>query len=341
MSNEYYISTAYLKLVLQSSAETSNIALNSISSNIDEVLKADYVSGDVVNKMYEAFAVHGVESWITHYGGQLGVGSHGPLSFAALSAPTLGAALQTLSDFMVIRTSGFATELRENDQQLELVLHDRSNHPLAGRWLIESGFLVVQNLIEAITGHPPGDNAELLFTYEQPSNHRELSALFKLPCRYRAKNNCLSIPLSWAGIPSPLSDADTFHSNIAKCRELKLQLTANKKDVHHLVNARLLAHFERRLSNNAKSEKIPSITTLAKELFMSPRSLIRKLDNQGSSYKEILQSVMLEQAQYLLKETHYTSAEIAGKLGYQDAANFGRAFKRWSGQTPSNWRRNP
>lgn len=315
------------------------MALNSISSDVNQALNSDYISGELVNRMFEAFASHGLESWIIHFGGQLGVGNHGPLSFAALSAPTLGVALQALADFMIIRTSGFATELRENQSQLELILHDRSGHPLAGRWLIESGFLVVQNLIETITGHPPGDNAELSFTYEQPNNHKALSELFKLPCRYLADYNCLSIPLSWAGIPSPLYDADAFHSNIAKCRELKLQLIADKDDVHNLVNARLLAHFERRTSNRAKSEKIPSVAAIAEELCMSPRSLIRKLEHQGSSYKTILRTIRLEQAQYLLKNTHYTAAEIADKLAYQDAANFGRAFKSWTGNTPTVWRR--
>ena len=72
---------------------------------------------------------------------------------------------------------------------------------------------------------------------------------------------------------------------------------------------------------------------------MSPRTLIRKLERQGSSYKKVLENVRLELAQELLTQTHFTVAEIAGKLGYLEPANFSRAFKRWTGQTPAAWRR--
>ena len=339
MENDYYISSAYLKLVLQSDPTAIAAVVKAVGGELAEYAEADYVPGRLVNRLYEDFAQRGVESWISNFGSQLGVGSHGPLSFAVLSAPDLGAALSALSEFLIIRTSGFTTEIREADNRIELILKDRTNHDFAGRWLIESGFLVIQNLIETITLHPPGDNANLSFAFDKPKNHRELEQLFKLPCQYEQTENCLSIPKSWAQISSPLSDPEAFHSNIAKCRELKLQLSAESKDVFNLVQARLLSHFERRLSNQTRSDTIPSIESLANELYMSPRTLIRKLQTRGSSYKQILKDIRLEQAQYLLKNTHFTAAEIANKLGYRDAANFGRAFKAWVGESPTQWRR--
>ncbi len=339
MPNDYQMSSAYLRLILQGSEEVAELVIDTFGPEIIETSKSDYISGSLVNKMYEAFAAKGLDSWIIDHGSQLGVGSHGPLGFAALSAPNLEIALETLSEFLVIRTTGFKPELRKSNNRFEFILHDRTDHPIAGRWIIEAGFLVVYKLIETLLGHSLGDNANLTFTFPRIKDHKKLENYFRLRCKYKAAVNSLSIPSSWLEISSPLSDPDTFRSNIAKCRELKLALSEDKSDVLNLVSTRLQNHFDRRISNQNASEKIPSLETLADELAMSPRTLIRKLDRQNTSYKNILEQIRFDQAKHLLKQTHLTAAEISGKLGYQEPANFGRAFKRWSGQTPSNWRR--
>jgi AraC-like DNA-binding protein len=140
-------------------------------------------------------------------------------------------------------------------------------------------------------------------------------------------------------MPSPLSDEDTFRANLAKSRELKMMLSRDRSDVAHLVNTLLRSHFDRRLSNTAIHPDIPSLERLANELAMSKRTLIRKLSKQGTSYKGILEAIRHELAEMLLKTTHLTAAEIAFKLGYHEAANFGRAFRRWTGISPAAWRR--
>ena len=340
MTNDYHVSAAYLRLMLQGDERAAVLVSSRLGPELKVAANSNYVSGQLINRIYEIFASQGLDSWVTRYGTQLGVGSHGPLGFAVLSAPDLGTALETLTEFMVIRTSAFESQVRERQNRLEIVLVDRPHHPLAGRWIVESGFLVIQKLIETITLHPLGDNANLAFAYPELSSHKALEKLYNLPCNFDAAENILSIPASWARIPSPLSDPDGFLSNIAKCREMKLSLDQDKHDVMRLIHTRLQNHFDRRLSNQPHSGKIPSLTMIADELFMSPRTLIRKLERQGGSYKQVLEQVRLVRAEHLLKQTHFTAAEIAEKLGYQEPANFGRAFKRWTGRTPAAWRRN-
>ena len=339
MSNDYYVAAAYLRLMLQGDPVAAQIAAQVLGADLSEAAEQEYVTGKVLNQLYQAFAERGLQSWVTEYGSMLGVGSHGPLSFAALSAPNLATALQTLADFMVIRTSAFSCHIEQKNNRLVVILQDRTQHPVAGRWLIESGLLVIQNLVETIVAHPLGDNAIFSFSSPAATNRAELDALYKAKCVYRAAQNSLSIPASWITIPSPLSDPDAFRSNIAKCREIRLNLDKDNSDVLKRVQTRLLNHFDRRLSNQASSSKIPSLNSLATELYMSPRTLIRKLKKQSSSYKKILEQVRIEQSQQLLKQTHFTAAEIADKLGYHDAANFSRAFKRWTRKTPAAWRR--
>lgn len=79
----------------------------------------------------------------------------------------------------------------------------------------------------------------------------------------------------------------------------------------------------------------PKLDDAAKILGVSSRGLRRKLADSGTSYQKILDSVRLKMATKLLKETNSPVASIAYELGFDNASDFGRAFKRWSNLSPS------
>ena len=74
---------------------------------------------------------------------------------------------------------------------------------------------------------------------------------------------------------------------------------------------------------------------------VSSRSLRRKLEQQGTSYRHLRDSTRYQAACELLDNTTLSLAAIAEQLGYADARSFRRAFKRWSGLLPSDYRRRP
>jgi AraC-like DNA-binding protein len=76
---------------------------------------------------------------------------------------------------------------------------------------------------------------------------------------------------------------------------------------------------------------------IAKELSLSTRSLRRKLDEEGTSFREILQAQRLIKAEKLLRDGRLQISELATYLGYSDVAVFSRAFKAWTGSSPSNY----
>jgi len=59
---------------------------------------------------------------------------------------------------------------------------------------------------------------------------------------------------------------------------------------------------------------------------------------QGSSFSEVLDEVRRQRALLLLEDRRLALADVAGRLGYSDTANFTRAFRRWTGQTPAAFR---
>ncbi|CAA0121199.1 putative HTH-type transcriptional regulator [Halioglobus japonicus] len=82
----------------------------------------------------------------------------------------------------------------------------------------------------------------------------------------------------------------------------------------------------------------PKLNDAAKQLGISSRGLRRKLEQSGTSYQKVLDSVRLKMANRLIEETDAPIASIAYELGFDNASDFGRAFKKWSGQSPSSVR---
>jgi AraC-like DNA-binding protein len=78
----------------------------------------------------------------------------------------------------------------------------------------------------------------------------------------------------------------------------------------------------------------PSLSEMAKDLYMSNRTLIRKLKAQGTSYQMLLDDVRQELAVWYLRQTDMPVEAIAERLGYRDTSNFSRTCKRWFGLTP-------
>lgn len=85
--------------------------------------------------------------------------------------------------------------------------------------------------------------------------------------------------------------------------------------------------------------RFPSIDTIAEKLQMHPRALRRRLEAEGVSYRDVLADLRMRLAIEYLRKTRMTNEEIAGRLGYSDAANFRHAFQRWTGKSPSDFRR--
>jgi AraC-like DNA-binding protein len=81
-----------------------------------------------------------------------------------------------------------------------------------------------------------------------------------------------------------------------------------------------------------------SAAAVAALLSMHPRTLSRRLQAEGTTFRAIVEAVRRETAEQLLVYTAMPNTEIADALAYADPAVFTRAFRRWTGQPPSRWR---
>lgn len=337
--SDFQIASTYLKLLVHQ-PELMNAVRKSLPMNLDQLLSQEFIKGEQIAPIFSYFAEQGLDSWILKFGSQLGSSTHGPLGFAVLSAPNLEAALNVLNDYSCIRTTAYSTTFSRKGGRLVLTAENHTNSELMGRWLIEAGIHVTQRLVENIMAHELGQHGEITFVYPEPSYGKELQRFFKVPCRFDQNSNSISIPESWGRIASPLSDPGTFQTNLNKCKELKLTLLG-KTNTLGRVKAVLDLFLSQSSAGEKRPSELPTLSGIANSLAMSERTLARRLNDQGTSYKALLEEARQQHSQSLLKNTHLSIADISYYLGYQESANFVRAFKRWNGTPPSKWRREP
>lgn len=84
---------------------------------------------------------------------------------------------------------------------------------------------------------------------------------------------------------------------------------------------------------------MPSLEDAAARFDMPPRTLRRRLADEATTFRDVIEDVRRELAESLLREGRLSMQEIAARLGYGDANSFITAFKRWTGTTPAQFRR--
>jgi len=87
------------------------------------------------------------------------------------------------------------------------------------------------------------------------------------------------------------------------------------------------------------SDGSPGIEVAARLTGTSVRTLQRRLEHEGTTYSQLLEGLRHDLAIYLMRDPDKTASTISRELGYQDPAIFTRAFRRWTGQTPTQFRR--
>ena len=82
----------------------------------------------------------------------------------------------------------------------------------------------------------------------------------------------------------------------------------------------------------------PSMEEIAASLNVSTRTMQRKLKEQGTSFNTLLDDVRKELAQQYIQQSHMPLGEVSYRLGFSHMSSFSRAFKRWNGISPADWR---
>ncbi|MCB1843101.1 MAG: AraC family transcriptional regulator ligand-binding domain-containing protein [Halioglobus sp.] len=339
MSRPLVIAGAYAQLYLRAIARPMEELLAGTGLTADDLGRQNYLPFQPMARMMRNADAGGAEpGWAARIGDRLNLNTHGPLGFAALSAPNLGAALTAMATLHPVRINTLDAEVRTEGTRTLLVLQDLTDDPLYARYTLEPVLRIAETLIETIVGHSLGAQVEIAFAHAAPAYAPVLTSIYSARCRFDAVETSISMPASWLHIPSPLYDEDSFQTNCARCREIMATLVDPGDTAQQVRNA-LARHFDTALVNSAPGASPPGLERIAGQLHITPRTLIRRLKRQGTSYRTLLDGARLECACRLLQQAQLSVADVGYRLGYSDPANFGRAFRKLTGVTPAAWRR--
>ncbi len=169
--------------------------------------------------------------------------------------------------------------------------------------------------------------SEVRAVHAAPAHACQYDKLFGCPVRFDQPRNELRFDASWLAKPMDYSDPITHAMARETCERSLLEVSragSVAADVHRVLIE--------------QAGRFPDIDAMAAELAMSTRTLRRRLEAEQTSYRKVLADVRLHLAVQYLRRTDMTNEEIAGRLGYSDAANFRHAFSRWTSKRPSDFR---
>jgi AraC-like DNA-binding protein len=251
--------------------------------------------------------------------------AHGPVGFAMLSAPDLNAALEVARRHGHLRTPFLVLELRRSAHETRLVMRTQGLDPGRRVPVLESTAVSLHNIAKAVTGSRSA--IAMTFDYAAPTWAR-LYASYLGDVSLGAEETTLSVAADVASARSPLADADV---HAAALRALEGMAVAPQG-----AHARTVAQLEHLLDLDGGRT---TLTSAAARLHRSTRTIERNLRAAGTTFRELVDEHRRARAASLLADPAVPLAQVGERVGYDDAANFGRACRRWFGVSPREYRR--
>lgn len=240
-------------------------------------------------------------------------------------ATSLTSALYRFSTFWNLLLDDFQFTLKETDTTVVLALHSQGNAPVQrfGHMLI---LKLAHGLISWLAKHEVPMN-EVGFAFESPVFAQDYAVIFPAPVTFGRPQTSICFDRDKLGTAHVRSTAelDLFLENAPK----DWIFTQSRE---HTQSLRVRNYLSQMGWENA------NLTQAAQSMHMTPRTLIRKLEADGTSFQSIKDALRRDIAIRHLSTGQNSIEAIAQEVGFSSAANFHRAFQRWTGATPSSYR---
>ena len=260
-------------------------------------------------------------------GGRVPVSAHGPLGYAAVTAPDLRACLAVLARYSRIRNDALDWRLLPTDIGMVLLGHERVALGAARSFVMDTVVAALLGLIETALGQwPAGLRVDLPVVAPQWLAHY---ARFS-PVEIRFGQPALAVHVTTAALQLACYGADAS-AHAAACRDCERALVE--------LGERSMAERAAQWLTDAPPGQGPQLSDLARHCQVSPRTLMRRLAAEGTSFQTLLDAARKARALWLLQHSSHSVEDIAAQLGYADTSNFSRTLRRWYGLTPRELRR--
>lgn len=278
--------------------------------------------------LYEAAAeLTGDDNFGLHLGESIHPSAFDVVGYSALNSPTVGAAFTRVARYHSIWTDGalFIPELSDDTSAIVYRYCDTSI--ARRRQDSEMTFATVTTLCRNIAS-PDFAPVAVEFQHESPADISEHLRLFRCPVRFGAPSNRFIFTSNLLSLPIDRADANL-------CAVLDRH--AEEMLAKYPPRDTLVDQVQSIIANEFRGGD-PSLERVADQLSLTPRTLQRKLHELGTSHNELLDHMRRQLAMRYLREPEMAICEVAYLLGFSESSSFHRAFKRWTGVTPKEFR---
>lgn len=265
------------------------------------------------------------------YGLRMRPTAHGLLGYAAMSAGTVREAIDMVVRYAGARQAHFTLSFEVHARYCQLVLRERFPIPVLRTFFYENILLGLARGSAFLLGRELHDfpDCEICFDTPEPSYYRAWRERLQ-QVRFDQAVNAVRFPPHYLDLRPALADPHASQQARDLC-ERELALASGDNDD---LAVRVLAELRR----SEDQAGYPSLAEVAARLFLSTRTLKRRLQQQGTSFLRLLNETRKDDACELLARTDLSVQEIATRLGYENPANFSRAFAQATGTPPTVYR---
>ena len=261
-------------------------------------------------------------------GQKLHVFALGPVGAGMAAAPDLRRGLQMLESFSRLHATYIDIRSRSTLPGLTVTIQYGYETGYVERFHSETAMLLLQQYMETLVGEAIED-AHYRFAHPVPENEHEYRQLWHGTMSFSADVSEVDMPHRWLDLPSPYFDATLWH-------QAQLSLARNLREMSESEGASYAQHIATLLRTSELP--LPNLNDVALGLHISARTLNRRLQAENTSFRRLRSQALSSRAKLYLRETDQSVEAIAETLGYRDAANFRRAFRKSEGCSPSEYR---
>ncbi|MBX8685920.1 AraC family transcriptional regulator [Mycobacterium vulneris] len=257
------------------------------------------------------------------FGGQAKLTSFGALSVPLVSAGSVAEVVELLAYLPVI-TTALSPSFHSTDHGLTIGLTGRTGDVGLNCLAVSYCGLALLRLLDMLAGAVP--SVELHLSHSAPAGWAIDGKLLSGRLFFNALTSYIHVP------------ADALHEVCRFPDPVAYRIAV--ADLQRTLDRQRDASFSEQIRELLEREPAQTSSShAADELAMSTSTLKRRLSDEGTTFRELRQSFMRERAMVRLLDRSVSISEVAAELGYNDVTNFTHAFKRWTGRSPSYFRR--
>lgn len=265
---------------------------------------------------------------------QLGLNSQisdmGYVGLAAMTANTLGDALHTIVKYEHLNGQCYrgTSQLQVEPAQTVLSFYSIAPYNAYTCFVVDGVLSAWDRLSELLTGQPDLVR-KVEIEFDEPGYAEDYRQVFHCDIRFGAARNALVFNTEDLSIPLPEGNQQLNGKLLRKCEALLNQVALADSYRNKVL----------KVLGTMLHGQTPSIDEVALKLGMPSWTLRRKLKEEDSAYQSLVDEMRRDVAMSYMKSTDLTFGEISYLLGFSTPGAFQRAFKRWSGKTPGEFRK--